>query len=163
MTTYRPTRSCPHPLCRPLHLIAAAGALLAVAAVAPYSPWILGLLAVGALFSVGIYQLVHRQTMVASVKEELNQSVTITTRPAWVRAAVAMDVIWTVLVLATLASVLTDRSASGLGEPSRPALLAAVAVGVALTVTAEGLHRRAVRIQRVQPATPAPHRDSTAA
>jgi hypothetical protein len=154
MTAYRPTRSCPHPLCRPLHLIAATGSLLAVAAVARFSPWILGLLAVGSLFSVGIYQLVHRQTMVASIKEELHETVTVTARPGWARAAAAVNVAWSVIVLAVLASVFADQSASGLGSPSRITLLASVAVGVALTATTEVLHRRAVHIERVQSAEP---------
>ncbi|MGW0837117.1 hypothetical protein [Streptomyces prunicolor] len=155
MTTHRPTRTCPHPLCRPLHAIAATGSLLVAAAVAPHGPWIIGILVIGGLFSAAIYQLVHRQTMVASIKEELHQTVTITARPAWARAAAIVDAIWTVIVLAMLASVLADQTASDWGTPSRITLLASVAVGVVLTATTEGLHRRAVHIERVQADTEA--------
>ena len=154
MTNFRPTRACPHPLCRPLHAISAAAALITAAAVAPHSPWILGLLAVGGLFTIGIYQLVHRQTMVDSIKEELHETVTVTARPGWARAVAVVDVIWTVITLAVLASVLADQS-DGWGEsPSRTLLLASVAVGVVLTAATEGLHRRAVNIQRIQTGTP---------
>lgn len=151
MTTYRPTRACPHPLCRPLHATATAGVLLTASAVAPISPWFLGLLLVGALFSVAIYQLVHRQTMTASIKEEIHQTVTVTARPAWARAAAALDAVLTVLILVLLAVVLTNRSDSSWGaSPSPNTLLAGVAGGVVITAIGEGLHRLAVRIQPVQ-------------
>ena len=151
MTTFRPTRACPHPLCRPLHAIAAAGVLLVATAVAPVSPWLLGLLLVSALFSVAIYQLVHRQTMVASINEEIHRTVTVTARPGWARAAAAMDAALTLLVLVVLASVLADRSSSSWVLPPSPiTLLASVAGGVVVTAIGEGLHRMAVRIQPVQ-------------
>lgn len=148
MTAYRPTRLCPHRLCRPLHLIAGIGGLLAITAMASVSLWILGSFAVGILFSFGVYHLVHGQSMVNTVLEEVQGTAVVIQRPFWARAAVAVDALWAVATLMLLVSVLTDRSSSELeATPSPVGLLGSIAVGVFLMGLTEVLHRRGARVE----------------
>lgn len=148
MSSFRPTRICPHRLCRPLHLISGTGGLLVISAVASVSPWILGTCAVGVLFSIGVYQLIHRQSMVDTVREEVEETVIVTQRPHWARAAAAVDALWAVFILTMLAGLLNGRSSGGWEEPPTAAsLLVSVAIGVVLMLLTEVLHRRAARVE----------------
>ena len=117
-------------------------------AVASEALWILGLMAVGVLFSFGIYHLVHRQSMVDTVREEVEETVIVTQRPSWARAAAVVHVLWTLFILMTLASVLAGQSSEGWEEPPTTAgLLGSIGFGVALMLVTEVVHQRAARVE----------------
>lgn len=129
-------------------MISGAGGLLVITAVASVSPWILGTCTVGLLFSVGIYHLVHRQSVVDTVREELEETVVVTQRPVWARAAATVDALWAVFILTILAGLLANGPSDGLEEPpTASSLLMSVAIGVAMLLLTEVLHRRAARVE----------------
>ncbi|MFD9443354.1 hypothetical protein [Streptomyces sp. NPDC060001] len=147
MSDFRPTRTCPHRLCRPLHFTAAVAGLVVLISLGPVQPWLIGLSLVGLLFSIGIYQLVHRQTMVDTVREEVAKTATITVRSGWARAAAAMDALFAMVFLFMCVSIFQTRLDQAWEPPaSNTGWMTSVGGGVALTLLFEVLHRRAVRI-----------------
>lgn len=121
-----------------------------ITAVASEALWILGSVLVGLLFSFGIYHLVHRQSMVDTLREEVEQTAVVTPRTSWARAAATLDALWTVFILVMLSTVIADRSPGGLENPSGASFLASVALGAFAMWMTEAIHRRAARVEVVQ-------------
>ncbi|MFE2486034.1 hypothetical protein ACFXGR_22590 [Streptomyces mirabilis] len=148
MTDHQPTRACPHRLCGLLHGITAiAGLGLFIGAAATDPTVILLLLAVGLLIAAAVYRLLHKQTMTESVHEAIEGRVRYEVRSGWATAAVTIDAI---LAAGTVAffvvSCLTWQDGASDSPVSRSALAVALLGGVAVTVTDQLLHRKAIRI-----------------
>ncbi|MCX4885929.1 hypothetical protein [Streptomyces sp. NBC_00847] len=147
MTDFRPTRTCPHRLCKPLHGITALAGLVFLSAMAADQPWLIALFVIGGLLSFAVYQLVHRQTMVDTARQELAGAVTVTVRTGWARAAAALDGAYVLAMLAMCASALRAQSTDAWSPPNTQAgLLAPLGIAVALMVLTEVLHKNAVRV-----------------
>lgn len=147
MKTHQPSRICPHRFCGPLHVSAGIGGLAFVAAAAVDRPMLLLVMLVGALASAAIYRLVHRQTMTDSVREAADGHVRYEVRPAWARAAAAVDAVLAAAIVGSFVySCLSWQSDAGDDAVSRTSLALALLAGVAVTVVDEMLHRKAIRI-----------------
>jgi hypothetical protein len=149
MSNFRPTRTCPHRLCQPLHLSFVVVGLVVLLGLSSTQPWLIGIALVGLLFSLGIYQLVHGQGLVATAREEAADTVAVTVRAGWTRAAVALDVVYTLTFLAVAVGVFQTRSSGSWDAPTTGLDWVWLVVGgCVFTLAHEVLHRRSVRITK---------------
>lgn len=146
-TDYRPTRSCPHRLCRPTHVVGAVAGLCAFAQLAFHSIVGLAFMLAMAVLGYGVFRAVHNKTMWQVINSDLAEEaagVELIARPGWTNIAIGCDLLFTLSGGAVNIMLFRGDTAGTVPTPDA-AGYAGIGIGVGLMLLAEVSHRQATR------------------
>lgn len=149
MSAHRPTRMCPHRLCRPTHTaLAVVGVVFLTQILLTGLVAIIFATAIGAI-ALGLGRLVHQKTLHQQILDDAadqGADVTLVVREGWARAAITLDLL--VLTAAAFAvSTLFATRTMDLPTPDAGGYIA-LAVAIGITTATEYAHRQATRPAR---------------
>ena len=147
MSTFKPTRSCPHRLCRPMHLALAGLGVVVVVQLMFHG--IASVLFVAALMVLGFgaLRLLSGKTLTEEILEEAAEvaaGVELIVRPVWAAIAVGFDVLYVCSAALLIGMLFTQPTESMVPGASTGAFIV-VGVSVGLQVFAQFAHRQATR------------------
>lgn len=146
-TDYRPTRSCPHRLCRPVHAVGAVAGICVFAQFAFHSLTGLVYLALMSVLGYGVFRAVHNKTMQQAINDDLAEEcagVELVARPGWTNIAIGCDLLFA-LCGGSVNVLLFRGDAVGTVPTPDAAGYTAIGIAVGLMLLAEVSHRQATR------------------
>lgn len=144
---FRPTRMCPHRLCKPVHIALAVVGLCFASQIMFQSLAGALFLAILGVIGLKVARLIHGKSLHQQVLDEAVTAASETVllvRQGWANVAVGCDLLF--LLLGSLAVAQLFRDTGGVNVPALDAAgMLALAVAIAIPAFSEFAHRQATR------------------
>lgn len=147
MTDYRPTRMCPHRLCRPTHIGLGILGIVFIAQLMLTSLLTIVFMGILSVISFAVARLIHQKSLHDQVLEDAVDRTAdrvLLVRTGWANTAVTLDALFLVVAAVVVSELFTGGGKATMPTPANTGILT-IAACIGISALSEFAHRQATR------------------